>query len=59
MSKNAKTAYVSLISLAGVVVFLVGLLTTAYSFVVGLIIGIVCWVGSGILAKYWKVKGDI
>jgi hypothetical protein len=56
MSRNAKIAYVSLISLVGLIVFLVGLLTPAYSFVVGLIIGIVCWVGSGILGRYWEIK---
>jgi hypothetical protein len=56
MSKNAKIAYVSLIGLVGLVVFLVGLLTPAYSFVVGLIIGIACWVGSGILGRYWEIK---
>lgn len=56
MSRNAKIAYVSLISLVGLVVFLVGLLTPAYGFVIGLIIGIACWVGSGILARYWEIK---
>ena len=56
MSRNAKIAYVSFISLVGLIVFLVGLLTPAYGFVIGLIIGIACWVGSGILARYWQVK---
>ena len=56
MSKNAKIAYVSLIGLAGLTVFLVGLLTPALCFTVGLIIAIACWVGSGILAKYWELK---
>jgi len=56
MSRNAKIAYVSLISLVGVIVLLVGLFTNAYDFFVGLIIGIACWVGSGILARYWEVK---
>jgi len=49
MSRNAKIAYVSLIGL-------VGLFTPAYDFFVGLIIAIACWVGSGILAKYWEIK---
>jgi hypothetical protein len=56
MSKNAKIAYVSLISLAGLIVLLVGLFTDAYSFWVGLIIAIACWVGSGILGRYWEIK---
>lgn len=56
MSKNAKTAVISVISLIGLIVFLVGLLTHAYDFMIGLIIAIVFWVGSGILARYWGVK---
>jgi hypothetical protein len=56
MSKNAKIACVSLIGLVGLIVFLVGLFTPAYSFFVGLIIAIACWVGSGILARYWEIK---
>jgi hypothetical protein len=56
MSKNAKIAYVSLIGLVGLIVLLVGLFTSAYDFFVGLIIAIACWVGSGILARYWEVK---
>jgi hypothetical protein len=56
MSKNAKIACVSLIGLMGLIVFLVGLFTPAYSFFVGLIIAIACWVGSGILARYWEIK---
>ena len=56
MSKKAKTAYISILSAVGLIALLVGLFTAALSFWVGLIIAIVCWVGSGILAKYWGVK---
>jgi uncharacterized membrane protein YiaA len=56
MSRNAKIAYVSLLSLVGLIVFLVGLFTAAYGFWVGLIIAIACWVGSGILGRYWEIK---
>jgi hypothetical protein len=56
MSRNAKIAYVSLIGLAGLMVLLVGLFTSAYGFFVGLIIAIALWVGSGILARYWGLK---
>jgi hypothetical protein len=56
MSKNAKIAYVSLIGLVGLIVLLVGIFIHPYSFWVGLIIAIACWVGSGILARYWEVK---
>jgi multisubunit Na+/H+ antiporter MnhF subunit len=57
MSKNAKIAYVSLLSLLGLVFLLVGIFyTSVYDFTIGLILAIVCWAGSGILAKYWGVK---
>jgi len=57
MSKNAKIAFVSLIGLVGLIVLLVGLFVhPGYGFWVGLIIAIACWVGSGILARYWEVK---
>ena len=55
MSKNAKIAYVSLIGLVGLIVLLVGIFTSL-PFFVGLIIAIACWVGSGILAKYWEIN---
>jgi hypothetical protein len=56
MSANAKKAYIGLISLVGLIIFLVGLFTSAYDFVIGLIVAIALWVGSGILGKYWGVK---
>ena len=56
MSRNAKVALVSLIGLVGLIVLLVGLFTGAYDFFVGLIAAIACWVGSGILGKYWEVR---
>jgi len=56
MSRNAKIAYVSLIGLVGLIVLLVGLFTPAYGFFIGLIIAIGCWVGSGILGRYWEIK---
>ena len=56
MSRNAKIAYVSLIGLVGLIVLLVGLFSPAYDFFVGLIIAIACWVGSGILGRYWGIK---
>ena len=55
MSRNAKIAYVSLIGLVGLIVLLVGIFT-ALSFGIALIIAIACWVGSGILARYWEVN---
>ena len=57
MSKNAKRAYVSALSALGVIVLLIGIFTPLLSFVVGLIIAIACWIASGILGRYWGVKG--
>jgi len=56
MSTNAKKAIISSLGLIGLVVLLVGLFTAAYDFLIGLIIAIVIWAGSGILARYWGVK---
>jgi len=58
MSKNAKRAYVSLLSLLGLVFLLVGIFVWTFSLTLGLILAIGCWVGSGILAKYWGVKKE-
>ena len=58
MSRNAKRAYISILSLIGLIVLLVGLFTDAYDFMIGLIIAIAIWVGSGILARYWGVKKE-
>lgn len=55
MSKNAARAYVSALSALGVIILLLGIFT-ALSFWVGLIIAIACWIGSGILGRYWGVK---
>ena len=57
MSKNAKRAYISALSALGVIVLLIGIFTPLLSFVVGLIIAIACWIASGILGRYWGVKG--
>lgn len=56
MSERAKRAYVSLLGLIGLAVLFVGLFTAAYDFIIGLIIAIIIWIGSGILARYWGVK---
>ena len=57
MSKNAKRAYISALSALGVIVLLIGIFTPLLSCVVGLIIAIACWIASGILGRYWGVKG--
>jgi len=57
MSPQAKKAYVSIMSLVGLVFLLVGIFTPL-DFTIGLIVAIVLWIGSGILAKYWGVKKE-
>jgi len=58
ISKRAKRAYISLLSLVALAVLLIGLFTAAYEFMIGLIIAIIIWVGSSILARYWGVKKE-
>ena len=55
MSTNAKRAYISALSALGVIILLFGIFAPL-SFWVGLIIAIACWIGSGILGRYWGVK---
>jgi len=44
--------------LVALAVLLIGLFTAAYEFMIGLIIAIIIWVGSSILARYWGVKKE-
>lgn len=57
MSKQAKRAYISIMSLLGLIVLLLGIFTEL-DFFVGLILAIALWVGSGILGRYWGVKKE-
>jgi len=57
MSKAAKRAYISVMSLLGLVFLLLGIFTEL-DFFVGLILAIALWVGSGILGRYWGVKKE-
>jgi len=57
MSKNAKRAYVSALGALGVIILLLGIFTPLLGFWTGLIIAIACWIASGILGRYWGVKG--
>ena len=56
MSREAKRAYVSILGALGLIILLVGIFTELYDILVGLIVAIACWIGSGILARYWGVK---
>lgn len=57
MSTRAKRAYISIMSLLGLVILLLGIFTQL-DFYVGLIIAIALWAGSGILSRYWGVKRE-
>ena len=57
MSERAKKAYVSIVSLLGLLFILLGIFTPL-PFTVGLVVAIVLWVGSGILGRYWGVKKE-
>ncbi len=58
MFTHIKTAFVSLLGLIGLIFFFVGIFLDVYNFMVGLVIAIVFWASSGILAKYWGVKKE-
>lgn len=53
MSQRAKGAYIGLLGVIGLIMLLVGVLTHIYAVTTGVIIAIGCWVGCGILARYW------
>ena len=57
MSSQAQKAYVSIMGLVGLIFLLVGIFSPL-EFYIGLIVAIVLWVGSGILAKYWGVQKE-
>jgi uncharacterized membrane protein YbaN (DUF454 family) len=60
MSREAKTAYVSILSALGLIVLLLGIFfPNVLPFTTGLIIAIICWIASGILARYWGVKRKV
>ena len=57
MSPSAKRAYISVMSLLGLIILLLGIFTRL-DFFVGLILAIALWAGSGILGRYWGVKKE-
>ena len=58
MSENAKRAIVGLVGGLGLIFLLIGVLTDAYNTVIGVIIMFVCWLISGVLAKFWGLKKE-
>ena len=58
MSINAKRAVVGLLGGLGLIFLLIGAMTDAYATTTGVIIMFVCWLGSGVLAKYWGIRKE-
>ena len=56
MSREAKTAIVSLVGLSGLVVLLLGAAVHLYETIIGVIAALALWIGSGILARYWGLR---
>ena len=58
MTVNAKRAIVGLVGGLGLIFLLIGALTDVYRTVIGVIILFVCWLVSGVLARYWGLRKE-
>ena len=58
MSTNAKRAIVGLLGGMGLIFLLIGAMTHVYPTTTGVIIMFVCWIGSGVLARFWGLKKE-
>ena len=57
MRKHQVNGITSLISGLGVILLLIGIFTPWYDFGTGLVLGMVCWIGSGVLESFIEVDG--
>ena len=55
MTLENKQLVVGLLGVAGVIVLLLGLFTSSYEFMFGLVVAIGLWLVSGLFAKVWGV----
>ncbi|MBW2991046.1 hypothetical protein KY348_05080 [Candidatus Woesearchaeota archaeon] len=55
MKTKDKKAVTSLLGAIGLIILLVGIFTTM-DFILALLIAIIIWILTGVLAKYWGVK---
>ena len=55
MKKKDKTLIVSLLGAIGLIILLLGIFNVIY-FWWGLLIALIIWILTGVLAKYWGVK---
>ena len=56
MNKRSKEALVKLLGGIGLIVLLIGLFTSAYEFMYGLIAAIAIWIITGVVAHYYGVE---
>jgi len=56
MSRNVKKGLITLLGGGGVILFLIGMFTSAYSFWVGLILALSAWIVTGAVATMMGVK---
>lgn len=58
MSRNVKKGLVTLLGGAGVILFLIGIFTTAYSFWVGFILALSMWIVTGAVSTMIGAKEE-
>ena len=56
MKKKEKVLVASLLGALGLIILLLGLFTSLFEFMHGLIAAIAIWILAGILKDYWGVK---
>ena len=55
MKTKEKKAIVSLLGAIGLIILLIGIFTPM-NLILGLLIALIIWILTGVLAKYWGVK---
>ena len=55
MKPKEKKALISLFGAIGLIILLIGIFT-AMNFITALVITLIIWILTGVLAKYWGVK---
>ena len=58
MRKHHVNGITSFISGFGVILLLIGIFTSYYDFGTGLVLGMVCWIGSGVLESFIETERE-